>query len=124
MAKGKNNITSGWVNQHIDILGADNIPNEYGGSDPNTSVYWSTYAKVRQVKAFRGSSGGVSEVVFAYEFTIRYRDDKNLQNDMILKWRNVYFTIFDYNPDVVYQDYVVFKAIQNNQGNLVVQPST
>lgn len=118
------NIVSGYNNQYIEILGADNIPLVWGGSDPNTAPYWSTYAKVKQVKAWRKTSAGISEIVFAYEFTVRYRDDKNLQNNMTLLWRNCLFTIFDYNPDVVYQDYVTFKATQNNSGALVVEPTT
>lgn len=118
------NVVSGWNNQYIDILGADNIPNEYGGSDPNTSPYWSTYAKVKSVRTYRTNSAGVSELIMAYEFVVRYRNDKNLQNNMVLKWRGCFFTIFDYNPDVVYQDFVTFRAIQTNPGNLVVQPTT
>lgn len=124
MRKRDKNVISGYTNQYIEIMSADNIPNEYGGSDPGVTPYWQTYAKVNFGTVRRKNEAGISELVQAYMFTVRYRNDKNPQNDMTLKWRGVIFTIFGYDPDVVYQDYVTFSAVQANQGNLVVQPST
>lgn len=124
MRKKDNNVISGYNNQYIEIMAADNTPSPYGGSDPGTETYWATYAKVKSVWVRRQAAAGISELIMVYSFTVRYRNDKNLQNDMTLKWRDLLFTIFDYNPDVVYQDFVTFKAIQSNPGNLVVQPST
>lgn len=124
MRKRDNNIISGYNNQYIEIMSATNIPNEYGGSDPNVAPYWTTYAKINSVWTRRQTSGGTSELIQAYKFTVRYRNDKNLQNNMTLKWRGTIYTIFGYNPDVVYQDYVTFNAIQANQGNIVIQPTT
>lgn len=124
MRKRDNNVITGYTNQYIEIMEATNIPNEFGGSDPNSATYWATHAKVNFVTVRRQNAGGTSELIQAYRFTVRFRNDKNIQNDMTLKWRGMDMTIFGYNPDVVYQDYVTFNAIQANQGNMVVQPTT
>lgn len=124
MRKRDKNVITGYQNQHIEIMSAANIPSEYGGSDPGVTPYWVTTAHINYGWVRRQSAVGVSELIQAYKFTVRYRNDKNIQNDMTLKWRNSIYTIFGYNPDVVYQDYVVFNAVQSNQGNIVVQPST
>jgi len=117
--RGDKTVVSGYLNQKIDIWAQDNIPSEFGGSFPNSEVYWSTSAKVSHAKSFRRNEGGVSDVELYYTFQVRYRNDKNIQNDMILKWRGCWFVIFGYNPDVVYQEYVLFNAVQRNPGDLV-----
>ena len=119
MAK-KRGTVSGYLNQYIEIMSSNNISLPAGGSDPNNEVYWATHAEVSQVKAYRNQEGFQSNIEFAYKFKVRYRNDKNLKNDMLLRWRGVYFTIFDYDPDVRYQDYVYFKGVQQNPGNLVI----
>lgn len=121
--RGQKNITTGYQNQKIEILSSDSTPLPAGGSDPGVSVYWDTSAQIRRLGDYRNSQGNVSEIQFQYEVKVRYRDDKNIQNNMILKWRGAYWVIFGYDPDLVYQDYIVFKITQDNPGNLVIPQS-
>lgn len=124
MRKRDNNIITGYQNQYIEIMDSQNVKLPAGGTDPNNTVYWATNAHIVRNRDFRSFEGHVSQIELSYKATVRYRNDKNITNNMLLKWRGVYWTIFGYNPDVIYQDYVVFNFTQTNPGNLVIQPTS
>lgn len=117
------NVISGYQNQIVKIYASNPTYLPAGGSDPGVSVYWETSGQIRRLSGFRHSQGGVTDLEFQYEVKLRYRDDKNIQNNMLMFWRGTYWTIYDYNPDLVYQDYIVFKITQSNPGDLVIPQS-
>lgn len=112
-------LVSGFINQRIEIYSASNIPNEYGGVDPGNTLYWATNAKVKQLRSSRTLEANQSPLLAVFSFEVRYRNDKEIQNNMLLKWRGSFFIIQGYIPDVVYQTYVKFDAIAKNSGALV-----
>ena len=112
-------ITTGFLNQRVKIYQNDPIANPYGGLDPNNTLYWDTYAEVEQLTSSRNLEANQALLLMVFRFKIRYRTDKNIQNDMLLYWRGSWFTIQGYTPDVVYREYVIFDARQQNLGNMV-----
>lgn len=119
MRKRDNNIITGYQNQRIEIMNSQNTKLPAGGSDPNNTVYWETNAHITRNRDFRTSEGHVTDIELSYRVSVRYRNDKNINNNMLLKWRGIYWVIYGYNPDVIYQDYVVFNITQNNLAKLV-----
>lgn len=113
-------VTTGFLNQKVLIYQNDPIPNMYGGTDPNNTVYWETFAEITQLQSNRGLEANQAQLKMVFSFKIRYRRDKNIQNDMLLYWRGCWFTIQGYMPDVVYNEYVIFDANQMNTGDLVI----
>lgn len=112
-------LTTGFLNQKIRIYENNPIANPYGGTDPNNTIYWETYAEVAQLVSTRNLEANQALLKMVFTFKIRYRKDKNIQNDMLLYWRGCWFTIQGYVPDVVNNVYVIFDGNQMNPGNLV-----
>ncbi len=107
------------INQRIQIYSDSTIIDDYGGVDPNNTIYWDTNAEVKQLRSSRTLEANQAPLKQVFSFKVRYRRDKNIQNDMLLKWRENWFIIQGYMPDVVYNDYVKFDAVATNQGDLV-----
>lgn len=118
------NIDSGDLTQRIAIYLNAQIDDGYGGTIPNDTVYWETFAKVEQLRSSRTQEANQSPMKQIFSFTIRYRNDKQIENDMLLKWRGQYYIISGYVPDVVFQKYVKFDATVWNQGVIVNEPTT
>jgi len=118
------NIDSGELSQRIAIYQNAQIKDGYGGTIPNDTVYWSTFAKVDQLRSSRTQEANQSPMKQVFTFTIRYRNDKQIQNDMLLKWRNQYYIIQGYVPDVIFQKHVKFDAIVRNEGVIVNEGTT
>jgi SPP1 family predicted phage head-tail adaptor len=118
------NINSGDLSQRIAIYENNQISDGYGGTIPNDTVYWSTFAKVIQLGSSRTQEANQSPMKQVFNFTIRYRNDKQIQNDMLLKWRNQYYIIQGYVPDVIFQKYVRFDAVVRNAGVIVNEGTT
>ena len=118
------NINTGDLTQRIAIYENNQIPDGYGGTIPNDTVYWSTFAKVDQLRSSRTQEANQSPMRQVFSFTVRYRDDKQIQNDMLLLWRGQYYIISGYVPDVVFQKYVKFDATVWNQGVIVNEGTT
>lgn len=117
-------IDTGDLSQKIAIYENDQIPDGYGGTIPNNEVYWSTFAKVEQLRSARTQEANQSPMKQVFTFTIRYRDDKQIQNDMLLLWRGQYYIIQGYVPDVIFQKYVKFDAVVRNAGVIVNEGTT
>lgn len=114
-------MNTGFINQRIEIFSNNNSSDGYGGSIPGLSAdpYWSTNAEVKQLSSSRTLEANQDELMPVFVFRIRYRDDKNIIDDMIVKWRGSDFVIQGYKPDVVYKEYVEFRAKPFRIGDLV-----
>lgn len=112
-------MISGQLNQRIEIYSNAVNRNAYGGTDPGNILYWSTNAEVKQLRSSRTLEANQLPMRMVFSFTVRYRRDKNIQNDMLLYWRGSWFIIQGYIPDVVYNQYVKFDAVVLNSGDLV-----
>ena len=112
-------MDTGYMNQRIEIFANANTNDGYGGSIPNIEPYWSTNAEVRQLSSSRNLEANQDELKPVWKFRVRYRNDKNLLDDMIVKWRGSNFIIQGYSPDVVYKEYMEFKAIPFRLEDLV-----
>lgn len=117
-------IDTGDLTQKIAIYENNQIPDGYGGTIPNDTVYWSTFAKVEQLRSSRTQEANQSPMKQVFSFTVRYRNDKQIQNDMLLLWRGQYYIISGYVPDVIFQKYVKFDATVWNQGVIVNEGTT
>lgn len=118
------NIDSGDLTQRIAIYLNAQTSDGFGGTIPNNTVYWSTFAKVDQLRSSRTQEANQSPMKQVFSFTVRYRDDKQIENDMLLLWRGQYYIIQGYEPDVIFQKYVRFDATVWNQGVIVNEPTT
>lgn len=112
-------MISGLINQRIEIYSNSVNRNSWGGTDPGNTLYWSTNAEVKQLQSRRESEANQSPMKMVFSFKVRYRRDKNIQNDMLLYWRGSWFIIQGYTPDLIYNDYVKFDAVASNTGDLV-----
>lgn len=117
-------IVSGYLNQRIEIYLNDQISDGFLGTTPNNELYWSTFAKVDQLRSRRIQEANQSPLNQVFQVTVRYRDDKQIYNDMLVKWRRQYYIIQGYTPDVVYQEYVTFDIVAWNNGEIVNEGST
>lgn len=112
-------IAAGEANQYIEIYSNSVNRNAWGGTDPGNTLYWATNAKVKQLRSSRTQEANQSPMKMVFSFEVRYRRDRNIQNDMLLYWRGSWFIIQGYTPDVVYNEYVKFDAVASNSGDLV-----
>lgn len=116
-------IATGLLDQKIEIYRNDSQPDNYGGSTPGQALYWSTNAKVKQLRTRRTTEANQSPLLQVFSFEIRYRTDRDIRNDDMIKWRNNFFTIVGYVPDVVNREYVKFDAVERNMASLVAGSS-
>lgn len=112
-------MDTGLINQHIQIYSSAPIILAAGGVDPSSSLYWDTNAEAWQLKSYRNYQTGQVVIKQGFKFKVRYRRDKNIQNNMLVYYRGCWFVIDGYTPDLRYNDYVIFDAISNNPGNMV-----
>lgn len=98
---------AGLLNQKIEIISFEDIDDGAAGSIPVPEVYWSTTAEVKQLKSSRQLQANQETLKPSFSFTVRYRDDKFLNVDMQVKWRNHLFAIQSAEPDFVYRDKLV-----------------
>lgn len=104
---------SGLINQRIEILKYEDQPDGSGGSIPVEVTYWSTSATVLQLKASRSLEANQERLKPVFKFEVRYRDDKFVIEDMVIKWRGETFRINQAEPDYVYRSKLVITAIAN-----------
>lgn len=103
-------LSSGLQNQKIEIYSDQDVKNESGGVEPNTVLYWATAANVYQSTANRSIDVGVENLKPTIRFNVRDRQDKNVQPDMLVKWRGAWFTIIECRPDFVYVERMTIYA--------------
>jgi len=102
---------AGLINQKIEIYKYEDISDGAGGTTPVPVLYWATSCTVVQLKASRALEANQERLKPVFKFTVRYRDDKFLIEDMIIKWRGVDFRINQATVDFVYKEYVEILAI-------------
>lgn len=112
------------LSQKIAIYENKQIKDGYGGTIPNNQLYWATFAKVEQLRSSRTQEANQSPMKQVFSFTVRYRNDKQIENDMLLLWRGQYYIISGYVPDVIFQKYVKFDATVWNEGVIVNEGTT
>ena len=112
-------MKTGLINQRIEIYSIASTDDGHGGSIPEREVYWETNAEVDQKSVRRQDEGSNIHFDPIWKFKIRYRNDKNVVKDMLIKWRDSWFVVDTYFPDVVYQEYMIVSAMDFDVGNLV-----
>jgi len=77
-------------------------------------LYWATSANVRSLKAGRNLEANQERLKSVFDFEVRYRDDKFVIADMQIEWRGQVFTINQAEPDYVYKEKLIIRAIAND----------
>lgn len=103
----------GFLNQIIRIAVYNDVEDGAGGVEPFEDIYWETSANVIQVKARRSLESYQEKLKPVFKFEVRFRKDKVVIEDMIVKWRGQDFRINQVEPDFVYKDKLVITAIGN-----------
>jgi len=111
--------TTGKFNQLIEIYKQVNNNNEFGGGTDINTIYWGTYANTEILKSSRTLEANQDNLRMIVRFEVRARDDREIYNDMLVKWRGKWFVIQNYNPDVVYKRSVVFDGAVMNSGDIM-----
>lgn len=102
---------SGLINQKIEIYSDQDAPDGSGGVEPNVVPYWATTAETKPVTVRRQDLMGVTIFEAAMQFAVRDRLDKNVLENMQLKYRGAWYTIISAIPDYVYNEMMVIKAV-------------
>lgn len=111
--------STGELNQLIEIYKQTNVNNEYGGGTDTNELYWSTNAKVKILRSSRTLEANQDNLRMIVNFEVRARVDKEIYNDMLVKWREQWFVIQNYNPDVVYKRFISFDGAVMNSGDIM-----
>ena len=83
----------GKYDQKIDFISYSNVPDGYGGTEPQETLVLSTYASVRQL---RGNDGvEASQMVFpnTYQLMVQVREGFTPTVAMMVKYRDVVYKI-------------------------------
>lgn len=102
---------TGLLNQKIEIFKYNDVDNGSGGVEPVEVLYWSTNAEITQLRSSRNLEANQERLKPVVKFKVRYRNDKFVIEDMIIKWRGENFRVNQAEPDFVYKEYLVITAI-------------
>lgn len=116
--------STGELNQKIIICNKQVGTNEYGGGTDSFPEYWTTYAKVEPLRSSRTLEANQSQLMMVARFTVRSRKDKEIYNDMLVKWRKQTLIIQNYIPDPTYQEFATFDGAIANAGNIMQSTNT
>jgi len=108
-------INSGELNQKIEIYRIMNASNGSGGTIPTETLYWSTFAKVTPLGSNQTLEANQEMLKDGFSFLVRYRKDKTITPEMIIKYRGGVLKITSAPLDYPYKEWVSFKAIWNNR---------
>ena len=106
----KKQVSSGELNQNIQIMTPADIDDGAGGTYPGEVLYWSTSAKVDILRAQRSLQANQEQLKPTSLFTVRNRNDKFVNVDMVVLWRGERFNIVSAEPDYVYKEWLVITA--------------
>lgn len=109
------NISSGQLNQRIEIYRYENVDDGAGGTYPSEVLCWSTSAKVTPLSSYQTLQANQEDLKDGFSFMVRYRVDKTITPEMVIKYRGGYLKIVSAPVDYVYKQYVTFKAIWNER---------
>ena len=83
----------GKYDQKVDFISYDNVPDGYGGTEPQETLVLSTFASVRQL---RGNDGvEASQMVFpnSFQLMVQVREGFTPTVAMMVKYRDVVYKI-------------------------------
>lgn len=105
---------SGLINQRVRLATYSNEDDGAGGNTYTEAIFWETSATVIQLKANRTLESNQEKLKPVFKFEVRFRDDKVIIEDMIVKWRGKDFKIISVEPDFVFKQRITFTAISNS----------
>lgn len=103
------------LKEKIAIKRPANTPNGSGGFETTLSTVVSTYAKVRHLSVSNDVIAQQSNLVEAYEFTIRYRQDIEIKIADVIEWRGRTFEIIGLPPGFINKKEIKIKATTRNE---------
>lgn len=86
-----------------------------GGTIPQEILYWSTYAKVEPLKSNQRLEANQEMLKDGFSFLVRYRNDKTIRPEMVIKYRGGRLKITSAPEDYVYKTWIKFTAIWDNR---------
>lgn len=101
---------TGELNQRIKIMVNADIDDVAGGTIPGETTYWETSAKASVLKSQRTAQANQEALKPSASFIVRNRDDKFINEAMVLIWRGERFNILSAEPDYVYKEWLVITA--------------
>lgn len=120
----KKQVASGELNQRISIMIPADTDDGAGGTIPGEVVYWQTSAKAEMLRSQKTIQANQDELKPTVQFTVRNRDDKFLNDDMVIIWRGERFNIMNAQVDYTYKEWVVItgKSVQLPSGQATPLP--
>lgn len=109
---------TGELNQKISIYRMDNIADGSGGSEQRLILYWETNSRAVQLKSNPFLQALQGTFQDGYTFDVRYRSDKNVQKDMIIKYRGGDLIIQSCINDDVYKKWTTITAVWSRRPDL------
>ena len=104
------------LNQRISFYRLVNTSDGAGGSYPLPVIYWAdTYASVKDKAQKRTNEAGNLILENGIEFTLRFRGDKTVLVNDILKYRRQSFIIRSVELDYVSKVQIVVFAVSNGK---------
>jgi SPP1 family predicted phage head-tail adaptor len=84
----------GQKRERVEFMVTQTLRDPGGGTLPsNQVVYWDTYAQVTTIKNQRNAQAYQADLEEPKEFRIRYRPDKNVTKNMLIKHNDLMYTI-------------------------------
>jgi SPP1 family predicted phage head-tail adaptor len=109
-------MITGKLNQRISFYRLQNVQDDAGGNYPEPVIYWeNTYAHVKDKTSRRSTQAGEIVLEDGLEFTLRFRTDKTVLPDDILKYRRKAYIVRSVFPDDVYKNYLKVFAVSNGK---------
>ena len=83
----------GKYDQKVDFISYDNVPDGYGGTEPQETLVLSTFASVRQTRG--GDGVEASQMVFpnSFQIMVQVREGFTPTVAMMVKYRDVVYKI-------------------------------
>ncbi len=108
------------LNQRISFYAMQNISDGAGGSYANPVLYWeNTYAKVEKFKLRinfqKSTQQGDSYIEDALRFTVRYRADKEVLVNHIIKYRRKQYIVQSVAADDTFKTDLIIIATSNGK---------
>lgn len=114
--------STGELNQSIVIQRKITVNNDFGGGTDEWVDYWVTTAKAEPLRSSRTLEANQSQLQMVVRFTVRARNDREIFNDMLVKWRNMTLIIQNYVPDPTYKEFSTFDGAIADAGVIMSDP--
>lgn len=103
------------LKEKITVKRPANTPNGSGGFETTLSTVVSTFAKVKHLAVSNDVIAQQANLVEAYEFTIRYRQDIAIKIGDVIEWRGRTFEIIGLPPGFIDRREIKIKAKTRNE---------